>query len=112
MPKCKHSAYTQFIMLMMQPHRASGGWVSIETIKEACDISRATAYRFITRASEGGLPLVMDSDDGKRRRASENLGVRCNLVAESRAPDAIASSRRECMSNARGMGPHTLAGIP
>ena len=93
MPKCKHSAYTQFIMLMMQPHRASGGWVSIETIKEACDISRATAYRFITRASE-------------------NLGVRCNLVAESRAPDAIASSRRECMSNARGMGPHTLAGIP
>ena len=108
----KRETQIRFVMLMMQPHRASGGWVSIETIKEACDISRATAYRFITRASEGGLPLVMDSDDGKRRRASENLGVRCNLVAESRAPDAIASSRRECMSNANGMGPHTLAGIP
>lgn len=112
MPKSKNRAYTKFIMLMLDPHRASGGWVTVETVKDHCDISRATVYRYISKALEGGMPLVLDSDDGKRRKLGENLGIRCNLVAGARSPDAIAPARRECMSNARGMGPHTLAGIP
>lgn len=101
----------KFVLLILERHQSSGGWVRIEEIQDRCGVSKATAYRYIGYALEGGMPLVMDSDDGKRRRASENLGVRCNLVAAPRPPDQMASARRECMTSAGGMNPHTVVSL-
>jgi hypothetical protein len=87
--------YIQFVMLMMERHQGSGGWVQISEIQERCGVSRATAYRYIGYAISAGLPLVMDSDDPTFTRDKKPLGVRCNLVSAPRLPDPHAALRRK-----------------
>lgn len=91
----KRETQIRFVMLMMEPHRSTGGWVSIQMIMDRLEVSRATAYRCIQRGTEGGMPLVMDSDDPGFNQNFVPLGVRCNFVTAARGKDAKTNERRQ-----------------
>ena len=91
----KRETQVRFVMLMMEPHQATGRWVSIQMIMDRLEVSRATAYRCIQRGTEGGMPLVMDSDDPGFNQNFVPLGVRCNFVTAARGKDAQTNERRQ-----------------
>lgn len=80
------------VTALLRADRPNGGWVKGSDLAIECEVSRATAYRWLNRLEEAGWPLERDVDNCNAMR--DCLGVRSLLIAQRRDVDRSAHLRR------------------
>lgn len=91
--------WTRFVLYLLEPHQAAGGWVRPEQIAQDLGLSRASAYRYIAKAEAAGLPLQVDMG---RSGGKVGAGVRCMVMTARRPPDASPLDLRRKEKPGRG----------
>ena len=84
------SCAERWFTFMRELLRADRGWIKPEDLARECGISRASAYRYLSKLETAGWPLERDFDVTGARK--ECRGVRSLLVGNQR-PHSAAIAR-------------------
>lgn len=91
--------WLSFLLYVLEPRRASGGWIHARDVMRDLGLSRATTYRYILKAEEAGLPIQRD------RKVVNGLlgaGFRCMLQTARRPDDTVPIAERRRLGNGGG----------
>lgn len=91
--------WVSFLLYVLEPRRASGGWIQAGDVVRDLGLSRATAYRYILKAEEAGLPIQRD---GKVVDGLLGAGFRCMLQTTRRPDDTVPIAERRRLRKRRG----------
>jgi predicted DNA-binding transcriptional regulator YafY len=97
--------YTRFLLALLQPRAATGGWVKPRELAAEVGCSRATAYRLISKAESAGVPIVRDSEQGGGGAAKPRRPLPAGGCPPARRFARRAATAGVCYAKGRGGPP-------
>jgi hypothetical protein len=90
--------WIEFLLYVLSPTQANGGWIRPEQISQDLGLGRATTYRYIERAEKAGLAMQVNM----KRGPEVGAGIRTMLMTILRPADSLPISERRKPKAARG----------
>lgn len=100
-------SFGRFLLYALEPRAATGGWIDIIEMSKILGVSRATAYRYVSKAEACGLAIIRDEDENGCGRP-DSAGFRCLMQTARRPEDHIAVAQRRKPRKARGRTNRTV----